>query len=127
MNKQFNIEASVHKQLPNGSYRVKVSLLDLGMYINGAMVFAPSPEHAEWAVYMPSQRAGRGAWKPILEFNKKLSLWSEIYIACINAVELDISLQESETGKFASHRHTQDVVLTDIDDEPIRLEDIPFE
>ena len=122
MSKQFDVEAAVHKQINNG-YRVKVSVLSLGMYINGAMVYPPNPEHPAWAVFMPAQRAGRGKYVYIIEFNKKLDLWNEVYDACIKAVELDISLQD--TTSQSQHTH-QDVVLEDIDDKPIDLADIPF-
>lgn len=126
MSKQFNVEASVHKLLATGAYRVKVSLLDFGMYINGALIYPPNEEH-DWAVYMPSQRAGKGIWKPIIEFNKKLPLWAEIYDACIEAVQLDVSF-----GDVASRSTTRvdtvhkDFVIDDISDEPINFEDIPF-
>ena len=116
MSMQYNIEASVHKLLATGAYRVKVSLLDFGMYINGALVYPPNEEH-DWAVYMPAQRAGQGIWKPVIEFNKKIALWGEIYQACIEAVQLDVSFKDVAR---------KDVVLDDISDEPIDLADIPF-
>jgi hypothetical protein len=37
MAKSFTIETQVHKPIPQG-YRVKVSVLDIGMYINGMVV-----------------------------------------------------------------------------------------
>lgn len=127
MNKLYNIEASVHKQINTG-YRVKVSLLDFGMYINGAMVFPPNPEHADWAVYMPAQRAGRGKYAYIVEFNKKLPLWSSVYDACIKAVELELTFQEANPNIVTSTRSFyQDIAPTDIDDEPIDLSNIPFD
>ena len=126
MSNLYNVEASVHKLLATGAYRVKVSILDFGMYINGALVYPPNDDH-DWAVYMPSQRAGRGLWKPIIEFNKKLALWAEIYDACIEAVKADASLGgvELHTSK-TSYSSQRDVVLEDIPDEPIDLADIPF-
>ena len=127
LKKTYNIESQVHKQLAHGGYRVKVSLLDLGIYINGAVVFPPSPEHPEWAVYMPAQLAGRAIWKPVIEFNKKLPLWNEIYTSCTEAVELDVSFQKSKNEPEPSRLHHQDVVLTDISPEPIQLDDIPFD
>jgi hypothetical protein len=126
MSNQFNLEAGVHTKLATGAYRVKVSLLDIGMYINGCLVYPPNEEH-DWAVYMPAQRAGRGIWKPIIEFNKKLPLWAEIYDACIQAVQVDKSYKEAEpsTPKTTKSIH-KDVVLEDISEEPIDLSDIPF-
>lgn len=109
----FSIEAKVHKELSSG-YRVKVSILDLGLYINGMVVFPPSEEHEHWTVYPPSMRAGRGKYTYITEFNKKLPLWEEIFDACVDAVKLEQS-------------YDKDVVITDFDeDAPITLDDIPF-
>lgn len=113
MAKSFTIEAQVHMSIPQG-YRVKVSVLDIGMYINGMVVMPPS-EDKDWAVYPPSQRAGRGKYSYIVEFNKQFPLWDEIYDACVDAVKLEMSLDK------------KDVVITDFDeDAPITLDDIPF-
>lgn len=111
--KAFNIEAVVHKELSFG-YRVKVSILDLGIYINGMVVFPPNEEHDYWTVKPPAMRAGRGKYVYIIEFNKKLPLWEEIFDACVDAVKLEKS-------------YDKDVVITDFDeDAPINLDDIPF-
>jgi len=113
MPKLYSIEAQVHMSIPQG-YRVKVSVLDLGMYINGMVVMPPSEGH-EWTVYPPSQRAGRGKYSYIVEFNKKLPLWEEIYDACVDAVKLEMSYDK------------KDVVVTDFnEDEPINLDALPF-
>jgi hypothetical protein len=112
MPKVFSVEAQVHKPLEKG-YRVKVSVLDLGIYINGFVVFPPNEEHKNWAVYPPKQHGGFGNYIPIVEFDKKLTLWSEIYEACVDVVKLFLS-------------NGQDVVITDIPDGPITLDDIPF-
>jgi hypothetical protein len=114
MAKSFTIEAQVHKSIPQG-YRVKVSILDIGMYINGMVVMPPTQDHKDWSVYPPSQRAGRGKYAYIVEFNKQLHLWDEIYDACVDAVKLEMSNDK------------MDVVITDFDeDAPINLDDIPF-
>lgn len=113
MPKVYNIEAQVHMPIPQG-YRVKVSILDVGIYINGFVVMPPNDDK-DWSVYPPSQRAGRGKYKYIVEFNKKLPMWDEIFDACVDAVKLDESYAK------------QDVVITDFDEnEPINLDDIPF-
>jgi hypothetical protein len=113
MPKLHSIEAQVHRPIPQG-YRVKVSVLDLGMYINGMVVTPPSEGH-EWTVYPPSQRAGRGKYSYIVEFNKKLPLWEEIYDACVDAVKLEMSYDKKDT------------VVDDFDEnQPINLDAIPF-
>lgn len=105
------IEAQVHKPLEKG-YRVKVSVIDLGVYINGCVVFPPNGEHTAWAVYPPKQNVF-GKYISIVEFNMKLPLWEEIFEASVNAVKLYLS-------------DAKDVVITDIGDEPINLDDIAF-
>lgn len=113
MPKLFTVEAEVHKEIPQG-YRVKAKVLDIGIYINGIVVMPPNGDK-DWAVYPPSQRAGRGKYRYIVEFNKQLPLWDEIYDACVDAVKLEMSLDK------------KDVVITDFDeDAPITLDDIPF-
>ncbi len=114
MSKLYTVEAKVHEgaKVANG-YRVKVSVLDLGLYINGMVVFPPNEINNEWTVLTPARPAGRGKYVRIVEFNKKLPLWEEIYDACVDAAKLE-------------HTFEQDVVITDIPDGPITLDDIPF-
>jgi hypothetical protein len=116
MPKVFTVTADVHKAIGNG-YRVKVSLLDLGVYINGMVVFPPSEEHDDWSVMTPARPAGRGKYARIVEFNKKLPLWEEVYVACVDAVKADPEFNNEQV---------KDVVLEDIDDGPIDLSNIPF-
>jgi hypothetical protein len=113
VSKVFVVEATVHKPVGN-AYRVKISILDIGVYINGMMVYPPNTDRDSYLVLTPAQRAGRGKYAHIVEFNKKLPLWGEVADACIDAVKL-----------YASDSQ-QDTVITDIPDEPINLDDIPF-
>lgn len=85
--KLHTVEAEVHKQYGNG-YRVKVMILDLGIYINGMMVYPPNDEHKQWSVLTPARPAGRGKYARIVEFNKKLPLWEHVHDACVDAVKL---------------------------------------
>ena len=117
MTKVYTVIAEVHKPLPHGGYRVKVSLPDLGMYINGMVVFPPNNDKPDWYVQPPSKLAGRGKWVGIVEFNKKHLLWDEVYDACTKAVEVYL-LEEDQA--------VQDVVPKDIDDTPIDFSAIPF-
>jgi hypothetical protein len=101
MPRLYNLDAECHMQLKNGSYRVKLSILDHGMYINGIVVFPPTSEHGnKWNVYTPAAGKAR-----LVEFNSKLPLWEEVKEACIDAVKL-----------YRSH-----------DDEDDRLSDLPKE
>jgi hypothetical protein len=86
------------------------------------MVFRPNEEHDEWAVYPPAKRAGRGKYIYIVEFDKGTSFWSEVYDACIKAVE-DYS-HVNVTKSFSAPRKLDEVVEVDLD-APINLDDIP--
>jgi hypothetical protein len=110
--KLYSVEAQVHKQYGNG-YRVKVSILDIGLYINGMMIYPPDDDHKEWSVLTPSRPAGRGKHARIVEFNKKLPLWGEVYEACVDAVKLDMT-------------YGDDIADPDTLGDPINLDDIPF-
>jgi hypothetical protein len=114
MPKLYNIEAEIAPSDPTKvGYRVKVWDKEMGIYINGMMVYPPNPKFPEWGVVPPSMRAGRGRYSYIVEFNKKLPLWEEIYDKCVEVAQLE----------FANNK---DEVITDIPDEPINLDDIPF-
>lgn len=97
------VEASVHKSMGDG-WRVKVSVLDLGMYINGMVVYPPNEKHEEWMVLTPAKPAGRGKYARIIEFNKNLPLWGHIETACIDACN-------------AAILDSADIALTDIKSE----------
>lgn len=93
MENDYEVEAEVHKSVGAG-YRVKVLVHDIGIYINGMMVFPPNDEN-DWAVYPPLLgRAGRGKYRYIVEFNKHAPLWVEIHEACINTVKLHMGLDD---------------------------------
>lgn len=86
MENDFDVSAEVHKPVGAG-YRVKVLIPDIGIYINGFMVFPPNDEQ-DWAVYPPLLgRAGRGRYRYTVEFNMQFPLWEEICQACIDAVK----------------------------------------
>lgn len=116
MPKLFTVEAEVHKEANvAGGFRVKVSVINLGLYINGMMVYPPNEEknQGNWMVLTPARRAGRGRWVHMVEFNKKLPLWEEIYDACVDAAKLE-------------HQFSKDVVIEDIPEGPVDFSDIPF-
>lgn len=117
MAKLNTVTAEVHKKVGKG-YRVKVLMPEIGIFINGMMVYPPSEEHNYWSVYPPSHRAGRGKYAYIVEFNKKFSLWEEIYDECVDAVKVDPQYKQEQV---------KDVVLEDIDNEPIDYSAIPFD
>lgn len=86
MPKLHTVEASVHQQIKEG-YRVKISVLDLGFYLNGALVFPPNDKHDNWVVYPPAIPTRFKRIYPA-EFDKKQTLWIEMEQAAIDAVKL---------------------------------------
>ena len=86
MPKLHSVEASVHQQIKEG-YRVKISVLDLGFYLNGALVFPLNDKHDDWVVYPPAIPTRFRRIYPA-EFNKKQTLWLEMEQAAIDAVKL---------------------------------------
>ncbi len=109
MPKLHTIEVQVHMELKVG-YRVKILLLDLGCYINGARVFPPKDDH-DWTLYPPQQKVG-SKYIDVVEFDHNTSLWEEMYKTSIDAVKQYIA-------------DSKDVVIEDIPDRPLTLDDIP--
>ncbi|MFZ1250090.1 MAG: hypothetical protein WAR37_01415 [Candidatus Microsaccharimonas sp.] len=98
MENEFEVEAEVHMYI-GPAYRVKALVHDIGIYINGMMVFPPNDEH-DWSVYPPLLgRAGRGKYRYTIEFNKQYPLWKEIQDACITAVKSH--MKESGVSDFS--------------------------
>ena len=94
MPRLYNLDAECHMQLKNGGYRVKLAILDHGLYINGIVVFSPSSEHGDkWNVYTPAAGKAR-----LVEFNAKLPLWGEVKDACIDAVKVYQSNETADDG-----------------------------
>lgn len=118
----YNVEGEWHKQLPNGSHRVKAKILhpDLAMYINGLVVFPPDDKHPDWTVYTPKVFNAR-----IVEFANSSKLWQEIKEACIDTVKLQASYDRMDDIND-SQQYKHDSVQEVVDDEPINLDDIPF-
>lgn len=69
----------------NSVHRLKVSILDLGLYMFGFRVSKSDRNPSGWWVQAPATMTKVG-WKTNPEFDKKLTLWSEIELSCINAV-----------------------------------------
>ena len=117
MPKLFNVEAEFHTTVATKAgtaYRIKVLVYDLGIFINGMMVYPPNPKFPQWGVTPPSRPAGRGQYKDVIEFNKKLPLWEEIHDKCVEVAQLE-------------YANNKDEVIVDLDlSEPINLDSIPF-
>lgn len=134
-NNSYEIQAEVHKPVGSG-FRVKASILDFGIYINGMMVFAPNEENKQWCIYTPAKPAGRGKYVHVIEFDKTTTLWSEITKACIGSVEQYLGhdhfintpwdKKQTTVGSTEDEKNNQDQVYDVVDDQPIDLNDIQF-
>jgi hypothetical protein len=90
----YDIHAEVHKKIEFKNkknqdvvaYRVKVLILnpDIGMYINGNMVYAPNKENSDWSVQTPKVFNSKAK---IVEFDGKSPLWRAYYRACLEAAQ----------------------------------------
>lgn len=113
--KAFNIDAEVTPSKAKFGYRVKVWDKELGIYINGMMVYPPNKRYPEWGAVPPGMYKQPG--KFVVEFNKEFPLWKEINERCIEVAQIE----------HLNRNPHQDTVITDFDEnEPINLDDIPF-
>lgn len=78
------IEAEVLGEIANG-FRIKVSVLDLGLYMYGWTARRSLQSKRGWWIQPQAVKTTSG-WKPTVEFDKSNSLWVEIEAACIDAV-----------------------------------------
>lgn len=86
MNK-FDVRVEVRGELPKDGIRLKVSIPDLGIYIDGFRGYPSQKVEGTWTIYPPSVRVG-GGYKDVVEFNKKKSLWREIAEAGLQTIEI---------------------------------------
>ena len=87
MTDEYEIEAIVRGDLSDG-YRLKVSVLSLGMYIDGFRAHKSSDDESGWWIQEPAYRVGyRSQYKHSPEFNKKHPFWKTIEHACARAAD----------------------------------------
>lgn len=70
----------------NNGYRLKIGVLDLGLYVYGFTARKSDINSSGWWIQPPAVNVN-GRWKSTLEFDKSKSLWPEIEEACINAAK----------------------------------------
>ena len=72
-------------------YRLKVSVLDLGIYMDGFRAIRSERNAGDWWIQAPAIFAGH-KWRGTPEFDKTTTLWEEIEQACLETI------QEAERG-----------------------------
>lgn len=94
----FEIETTIRGDLDDG-YRLKVSVLSLGMYIDGFRAHKSSEDESGWWVQPPAYRVGyRSQYKQSPEFNKKHPFWKAIERSCAQAANLaELDKQDANT------------------------------
>jgi hypothetical protein len=97
-----SVQVDYHQEITNG-HRVKVSILDLGLYINGFRVYEPNKEKKKDWIIFPPQYFAAGKRFNVVEFDKSKSLWVEVRQACIDCVneilnnkQLDINIVQEK-------------------------------
>lgn len=85
MNDGYDIEVTIRGEIENG-YRLKVSFLNIGMFIDGfrALRVPEEKNPSGWWIQQPSYRVGRN-YKKSPEFNMKHPFWLAIEKACVDA------------------------------------------
>lgn len=93
-----SISVEVRGTIDNG-YRLKVSVLDLGIYMDGFRAVRSERNAGDWWIQAPAIFAGH-KWRGTPEFDKTATLWNEIEQACLETV------QEAERGSDSNTEAT---------------------
>ena len=92
-----SISVEVRAAIKDG-YRLKVSVLDLGLYIDGFRAVRSDRNMSGWWVQPPATNV-KGKWLTTPEFDKSCTLWQEIEQACLEAVK---EAERSDDGTDAA-------------------------
>lgn len=117
----IDIKAEVYTSSPPFLF-VKV-ILDDGIYISGIKVKASTKFPGQVWTQMPSYKSGKG-WKRYIEIAGDCKLGQEIYKAIEDVCRPRLFSENAQ--ETSNDSQSRDVVITDIDDGPINLDDIPF-
>lgn len=94
-----SISAEVRAAIKDG-YRLKVSVLDLGLYIDGFRAVRSDRNMSGWWVQSPAVNV-KGKWLYTPEFDKSYTLWQEIEQACVETVK-EAERTGGDTGTVAA-------------------------
>lgn len=113
MIEDYGIEVEVRGKI-KGGYRLKVSFISIGMYVDGFRATESAKNRLGYWVQPPAQLVN-GEWKTTVEFDKQSDFWKELERKCVEAVEL-----EGDTKDTVYKPSDKDM------EEPINLDDIDF-
>ncbi len=108
------IEAVVTKEIPKG-FQIKVSVLDLGLYLFGLRLTLNSKEKGWWLQTPAIPLKGR-YWHNV-EFDQAMTLWQEIEAKCHEA-------RKEYLGSDFSDEELTDASISKSLDEPFNLDDL---
>lgn len=116
-NEHYSVKAEVHTQikLPGGeetAYRLKVSIPEIGLYINGFTARESSRNDSGWWVQAPARKEGR-IYKHDIEFNTKKALWQSIEERCIEAIKEALIIEDVDNFSNEDMMATMDKMYPD--------------
>lgn len=115
MYENIMVEAEIRSELKTGNgYRLKISCLDLGMYIDDFRVVRDDKNSTGWWVQQPSLKVGF-RYKKCPEFNKQHFFWKKIESACITKVQEEEAIRNApatDIDVLLSHEQL-DILLND--------------
>jgi len=83
---KYIIDAEILGMSGKNRYRLKVSILDLGIHVMGMIVQPSKIEGEDWYVTTPAHQSN-GKYYHDVTFDKNKPLWKEVEAACIECVE----------------------------------------
>lgn len=99
MAKLYNIEATIRNEI-KGGYRLKVSDLDLGVYVDGFRAVKSARNDSGWWIQPPSTyKEGRYIRCP--EYDQANEYWKEIEQTCIDVIKEDEHLNQLDPSSEA--------------------------
>lgn len=86
MRNLYCVEAEVRGDI-KGVYRLKISILDLGVYVDGFTARHSDIDDTGWWIQPPARQVG-ARWISVIEFDKSKTLWVEIVNCCLDTINL---------------------------------------
>lgn len=89
----FNTYNAEVTERDNGTYFVKLSFPDVGLYIHGIRVVPSKHYEGEYVIYKPQIQKIGGAWKTNYEYTNTSKLWQLLQELAMKSVEEHKALQ----------------------------------
>lgn len=116
MSNLYCVESEVRGDI-KGGYRLKIAILDLGVYIDGFTARRSGVDSSGWWIQPPAKQVG-GKWKHVIEFDKSKTLWTEIVNCCLDTINL---YQQNESKLLGQVEDVSDAAIERGLDEAIQM------